>query len=186
MADERPPRALYDELVALPENVIGEIIGGQLVTQARPAIPHAYAATNLSAELNGPFHRGRGGPGGWILLYEPELHLRADVLVPDLAGWRIERMPEVPETPAVRLAPDWVCEVLSPSTAAIDRADKLPIYAREGVRHAWLLDPIGRALEVLALDGDGGRLVATWRGSAVVRAVPFDAIELELAALWTR
>src|SRR5579859_2366340 len=184
MADERPPRALYDELVALPENVIGEIIGGQLVTQARPAIPHAYAATNLSAELNGPFHRGRGGPGGWILLYEPELHLRADVLVPDLAGWRIERMPEVPETPAVRLAPDWVCEVLSPSTAAIDRADKLPIYARERVAHAWLVDPLTRTLEAFRLEAGRWVLLGTWREDAKVRVEPFEVFELELAGLW--
>jgi Uma2 family endonuclease len=186
MADERPPRTLYEELLALPDRVVGEIIGGQLVTHPRPAAPHANVASNLGGELHGPFRRGRGGPGGWVVLDEPELHLHGDVLVPDLAGWRRERMPELPDAAAFELAPDWVCEVLSPSTAAVDRADKLPIYAREGVRHAWLLDPVATTLEVLRLEGEGWRLVATWRGDAVVRAEPFDAIELELAVLWAR
>jgi Uma2 family endonuclease len=186
MADERPPRTLYEALLALPERVVGEIIGGQLVTHPRPAAPHANVASNLGGELHGPFRRGRGGPGGWVVLDEPELHLHGDVLVPDLAGWRRERMPELPDAAAFELAPDWVCEVLSPSTAAVDRADKLPIYAREGVRHAWLLDPVATTLEVLRLEGGGWRLVATWRGDAVVRAEPFDAIELEVAVLWAR
>ena len=186
MADERPPRTLYEALLALPERVVGEIIGGQLVTHPRPAAPHANVASNLGGELHGPFRRGRGGPGGWVVLDEPELHLHGDVLVPDLAGWRRERMPELPDAAAFELAPDWVCEVLSPSTAAVDRADKLPIYAREGVRHAWLLDPVATTLEVLRLEGGGRRLVATWRGDAVVRAEPFDAIELEVAVLWAR
>jgi Uma2 family endonuclease len=127
-----------------------------------------------------------GGPGGWIVLDEPELHLHGDVLVPDLAGWRRERMPELPDAAAFELAPDWVCEVLSPSTAAVDRADKLPIYAREGVQHAWLLDPTAKTLEVLRLEGDAWRLLATWRDEAVVRAEPFDAFELDLAVLWAR
>jgi Uma2 family endonuclease len=139
-------------------------------------------------DLGTPFHRGRGGPGGWVILDEPELHLgpEPDVLVPDLAGWRRTRMPEVPDVPAFTLAPDWVCELLSPSTEAIDRADKMPIYAREGVAHAWLVDPQVRTLEVFELDGASWRLRATYRGDRAVRAVPFDAIELDLAALWAR
>jgi Uma2 family endonuclease len=186
MGDDRSRRATYEDLVALPEYLVGEILGGQLVTHPRPAAPHANVASNLGGELHGPFRRGRGGPGGWVILDAPELHLRGDVLVPDLAGWRRERMPQVPDANALELAPDWVCEVLSPSTAAIDRADKLPIYARERVAHVWLLDPLTKTLEVLRNEDAGWRLLATWRDAAVVRAEPFDAIELELQALWAR
>src|SRR5690606_18051551 len=132
------------------------------------------------------FARGRGGPGGWVILFEPELHLSGHVLVPDLAGWRRERMPEMPEVPAFELAPDWVCEVLSPHTVARDRVRKLPIYAQQRVRHVWLVDPDAKTLEVFRLDGDGWRLVGTWEGDARLRAEPFDAVELELGGLWAR
>jgi Uma2 family endonuclease len=146
----------------------------------------------LGAELIGPFQRGRGGPGGWIILDEPELHFpdpdapdEIDALVPDLAGWRRERMPELPETAYFALAPDWICEVMSASTAAFDRNEKMPIYAREGVRHAWLVDPIARTLEVCVL-GEGRRWgpAAVHRDAARVRVEPFDAIELDLSVLW--
>jgi Uma2 family endonuclease len=140
----------------------------------------------LGAELIGPFHIGRTGPGGWVILFEPELHLREDVLVPDVAGWRRERMPEIPNVVGFELAPDWVCEVLSPSTKAVDRADKLPIYAREKTEHVWFVDPIVRTLEAFRLDGDTYRLAGTWRDEARVRLAPFDAIELELTNLWKR
>ena len=116
---------------------------------------HTQAASSLSGELYAPFHRGRGGPGGWIILNEPELHLHGDVLVPDIGGWRRERMPTLPTASAFELAPDWVCEVLSPSTASTDRAVKMPIYAREKVGHVWLVDPLLQTLEVLRLDGTG-------------------------------
>jgi len=130
--------------------------------------------------------RGRGGPGGWILLDEPELHLQADVLVPDLAGWRRERMPELPDAAALDLAPDWICEVLSPSTAATDRAEKMPIYAREGVTNLWLVDPIARTLEVSRLEQGRWVLLGTWRDEARVRVEPFAAFELDLAGLWAK
>jgi Uma2 family endonuclease len=185
MTESRRP-ATYDDLLALPENVVGELIGGRLVTHPRPASLHALASTTLTGELHGPFHRGKGGPGGWVILDEPELHLHGDVLVPDRAGWRRERMPQVPEAAAFELAPDWVCEVLSPSTAVVDRTEKLPIYSREGVRHAWLVDPLARTLEVFRLEGGFWLLVTAVSGERGVRAEPFDAIELELAALWAR
>lgn len=180
-------RATYEDLLAVPEPMIAEIINGVLHTQPRPASAHARAASRLGGELMGPFDRGRGGPGGWIILDEPELHLRGEVLVPDLAGWRRSRMPEMPHTPAFELAPDWVCEVLSASTAATDRAEKMPIYATEKVVHVWLVDPIAKTLEVFCL-GDERRWVVlgTWREEALVRAAPFDAIELELGALWAK
>jgi Uma2 family endonuclease len=187
MGEPAKSRATYDDLLALPENVIGEIINGTLVTQPRPASPHAQAASALGGELHNPFNRGRGGPGGWIILFEPELHLRGgNILVPDLAGWRRERMPVRPDAAAFELAPDWICEVVSPATGATDRADKLPIYAQEQVRHAWLVDPIARTLEVLRLEQSHWSLVGVWRDAARVRAEPFDAIELELEALWAK
>ncbi|MCC7381573.1 MAG: Uma2 family endonuclease [Deltaproteobacteria bacterium] len=180
-------RATYQDLVDLPENVIGEILDGELHAQPRPAVPHASSSSNLGGLLHGPFRFGRGGPGGWVILDEPELHLGAepDVLVPDLAGWRRERMPETPGTPAISLAPDWICEVLSPSTAKIDRVKKLPIYAREAVGHAWLVDPIARTLEVYRHDAGRWVLIAAFADEVVVRAEPFDAIELELGLLFS-
>jgi Uma2 family endonuclease len=179
--------ATYEDVLAAPPHMVAEVIGGELYLHPRPAKPHAAAASALSEELGPPFKRGRGGPGGWIILYEPELHLKADILVPDLAGWRVERLPEmVDDEPYFTLSPDWVCEVLSPRTAKYDRTDKLSIYAREQVRWAWLVDPLQRTLEALRLDAGRWTLLGTWRDEARVRAEPFDAIELELAALWHR
>lgn len=187
MANAAKRRATYEELLAVPKHLVAEIIDGQLITHPRPAAPHARAAARLGMKLGGPFDLGDDGPGGWIILDEPELHLHGDILVPDLAGWRRERMPTFPkEAAAFELAPDWICEVLSPSTAATDRADKMPIYARERVAHLWLVDPILKTLEVLRLGGAHYAIVATWADDAKVRAEPFDAIELELAALWAQ
>jgi len=201
------PRATYADVLAAPERLVAEVLFGVLYTHPRPASPHARASSRLGAELDGPFDRGRGGPGGWIILDEPELHFgraaEEDIVVPDLAGWRRERMPAVPNVPFFTLAPDWVCEVVSPSTEAIDRAEKMRIYAREGVRHAWLVDPIARTLEVFRLARKTARrpkvkrkappdtpsgawtLVDVWRDDAKVHAEPFDAVALELAALWS-
>ncbi len=182
-----PPRATYADIEALPEHKVGEILAGSLSVSPRPGPPHALVSTTLGEELGPPFRRGRGGPGGWVILDEPELHLVDDVLVPDLAGWRRERMPEIPfDKPYFTLATDWACEVLSASTAAMDRSEKLPIYAREHVKHVWFVDPIVKTLEALRLDGDGWRIVGTWTGDAKVRVEPFDAIELDLALLWAR
>ncbi|MCC6750180.1 MAG: Uma2 family endonuclease [Deltaproteobacteria bacterium] len=183
-----PPKkpATYADLEALPEHVVGEIIDGELVVSPRPAARHAQASSVLGSDLGTPFHRGRGGPGGWILLDEPELHFLADVLVPDLAGWRRERLPEVPDVAAFTLAPDWVCEVISPSTEGIDRTGKMRIYAREGVGHLWFVNPKPETLEVYRREAAGWLLVATNQGDVTVRAEPFDAIELELAGLWGR
>ena len=181
------PRATYADLLALPKQVVGEILFGVLHVNPRPAPPHALAASALGEELGPPFKRAKGGPGGWILLDEPELHLSQDVVVPDLAGWRRERMPEVPFDKAYfDLAPDWACEVLSPSTAATDRDEKMRIYGRELVRNVWLVDPLVRTLEVLRLDGPTYRILGVHRDEARARAEPFDAIELDLATLWAR
>jgi Uma2 family endonuclease len=179
-------RATYADIEALPRHMVGELVGGVLHAHPRPALPHALAASALGEELGPPFKRGRGGPGGWMILFEPELHFGEDVLVPDVAGWRRERLPEVPEAPFLTLAPDWHAEVMSPSTSALDRADKLPVYAAEGVGHVWLVDPLARTLEILRLDRGSYRLVGVHKEDARVRAEPFDAIELELAVLWAR
>lgn len=181
---ERPAR--YADIEALPDGVVGQILEGVLYTHPRPAAPHALASSAIGEELGPPFKRGKGGPGGWVILWEPELHLVEDVLVPDLAGWRRERMPEVPATAALTLAPDWICEVLSPSTAKVDRGVKLPIYARRQVAHVWLVDPLEQTLEVLRLDGETYRIAAVHAEGAKVRAEPFDAIELGLDVLWAR
>ncbi len=185
MADPAKRRATYEDVLAAPEHMIAEIIDGELSLSPRPAKPHTAAATALGEELGPPFKRGRGGPGGWILLDEPELHLGGDVLVPDLGGWRRERMPVMTnEEPHFTLAPDWVSEVLSPGTEASDRARKLPIYARAEVGHVWLVDPLQRTLELLRRQGREWLIVRVAAGGERVRAEPFDAIELELGALW--
>lgn len=179
--------ATYEDLVALPRHMVGQLVFGTLHAHPRPAPKHARAATTLSEELGPPFNRGRSGPGGWLILFEPEVHLGRNVLVPDLGGWRRERMPELPvDKPHFELAPDWACEVLSPSTSALDRGDKRQIYAEHGVRHVWFVDPDAETLEVLALDGASYRVLDVFSRAAKVRAVPFDAIELDLALLWAR
>ena len=164
---------------------MGEIVNGRLIASPRPAVRYANASSVLGGLLMGPFRFGVGGPGGWVILDEPELHLGDDVLVPDLAGWRRERMPRLPKREAaLGLAPDWVCEVLSPSTEADDPADKMPVYAREGVGHVWLVDPEIDTLEFFRLESGRWTLLTTERGARLVRLEPFDALDLDLSMLW--
>ncbi len=177
-------RATYADVLAAPRHKVAEVLSGELVVSPRPAGPHAAAATALGEELGPPFKRGRGGPGGWIILDEPELHLGEDILVPDLAGWRRTTMGEIPAGPYFEIAPDWVCEVLSARSESTDRVVKLPIYARERVSFAWLVNPLLRTLEVLRREGTNWLTLGVYREDARVRAEPFDAIELELAVLW--
>ena len=185
MGDPARREATYDDVRAAPEHLVAELIDGALHRHPRPAKPHANAATVLSEELGPPFRRGRNGPGGWILRFEPELHLRRDIVVPDLAGWRRTRMPSLDaREPFFTLAPDWVCEVLSPSTERLDRREKLAIYRREGVAHVWLVNPLARTLEVLALGEAHYAVLDVFAGDERVRAAPFDAVELELGLLW--
>ncbi len=179
-------QALYDAYCAVPRHQHAEIIGGTLYVLPRPAPRHANATSVLGGELNGAFQRGRGGPGGWWVLFEPELQLvDLEPMVPDLAGWRVERMPSLPDTAYFSIAPDWICEVLSKSTEAIDRNEKLPRYAAHGVSHVWLIDPIARTLEVYTLGDDHRwREVRVFDGDRRIRVEPFAAIELDLGALW--
>ncbi len=184
--EAKPMReATYADIEALAPNLVGEILAGELVASPRPAPRHAKASTGLASMVGGNFGGFGSGPGGWCILLEPELHLGKDVVVPDLGGWRLERMPALPETAYFALAPDWVCEVLSDSTRRSDRMRKLPIYVRDRVAHVWLVDPVARTLEVYRLDGEGFRLVGTWGDTDKVRVEPFDAVELELSLLWS-
>jgi Uma2 family endonuclease len=176
--------ATYADIVALPEHVVGEILNGDLVVSPRPAPRHSVASSALGATLGPPFQFGDGGPGGWWIVDEPELHLGDDVLVPDLAGWRRERLPSVPDEAYFTLPPDWVCEVLSPSTSRVDRTRKLPIYARAAIPCAWLIDPAAQTLEVYRLESGRWMLAATHGGEERVRAAPFEAISVDLARLW--
>ncbi|MBM4320725.1 MAG: Uma2 family endonuclease [Deltaproteobacteria bacterium] len=185
---QRVARATYADIEGLPEHVVGEILDGELFVSPRPAPTHARTGSTLGYALGPPFDRppgsGGGQPGGWWLLDEPELHLGDDVLVPDMAGWRRERMPRFPREAFFRLPPDWACEVLSLRTARIDRIRKSRIYAREKVGHLWLLDPLAHTLEVCRLLPEGYALVALHEGDEVVRVEPFAEIELRLSDLW--
>jgi len=178
--------ATYDDVRRAPEHLVAQLIDGELITQPRPALRHARSGSALHYGLFGPFDGGVDGPGGWIILFEPELHLGPHVLVPDIAGWRRERMSELPDEPYTSVAPDFCCEILSPSTAKLDRGKKVPIYAEHGVGHVWLIDPAMRTLELLSLDGESYRLLATYGGDDVIEAPPFDAIRLALTPLWSR
>ena len=174
--------ATYDDLMDVPEHFVAEMFDGDLYAFPRPALPHANATGSLFAEVHKSFHRK--DPDGWGILFEPELHFGRDVLVPDIAGWRRARLPNVPPDAYLTLPPDWICEVLSTSTEAIDRGKKLRIYAREGVGFAWLVEPLAHTLEVLRLDTGRWAQLGSYEGDARVRAAPFDAIEIELGALW--
>ena len=176
--------ATYEDLVRVPETLVAEIIGGELYTSPRPAGPHARFASAVGMDVGTAYDRGRGGPGGWWIIDEPELHLRPEIVVPDLAGWRRERMPELPSNQVFLVPPDWICEVLSPSTVRIDRTRKMPIYARHEVSFAWLVDPVAQTVEVLKLVDEKWRVEATFSGSEMMRAEPFDAIEIDLASIW--
>ncbi len=179
-------QATYEDLLKVPDILIAEIIDGELITSPRPASPHARAASIIGRVLD-PFDSplgGSGGPGGWWILFEPELHLGADILVPDLAGWRREHMPVLANVPYFEQAPDWVCEVVSPGTARIDRVRKMPIYARERVGYLWLVHPGLQALEVYRLEGQHWIVASSHVGAESVRAEPFEAIELDMSRWW--
>jgi Uma2 family endonuclease len=176
--------ATYADIEALPPNVVGEILFGELVTHPRPALRHGAASSSLGMVLGDAFQRGRSGPGGWIFVDEPELHLGPHVVVPDIAGWRRETLPEVPDTTWIETPPDWLCEMLSPSTENYDRGAKRQIYATYGVKYLWLVDPRPRLLEAFALSEGRWVLLATLRDQEEVRIPPFDAVSFSLGELW--
>jgi Uma2 family endonuclease len=177
--------ATYQDVLDAPEHVVAEIVDGELYVSPRPAMPHARSISALSGLLIPPFDFGRGGPGGWVILIEPELHFGKQIVVPDMAGWRRERLPAVEDVPYMTLAPDWVCEGLSPSTQKLDRTKKMRVYAKAGVGHAWLVDAKLRTLEVYRLHEGNWLLVATFSDAQKIRAEPFDAIAFSLGDLWS-
>jgi len=180
-------RATYEDLMQVPENLVAEIIDGELITSPRPASPYALAKTAIGGRLFDRFNAPPGGadaPGGWWILFEPELHFGDDVLVPDIAGWRRERMPALPNVVGFTLAPDWVCEVISTSTGRIDRSRKMRIYAREGVRHLWLVDPMPRTLEVYRLEAGSWLVSGMYGGDDTLRVEPFEAVDMALVRWW--
>lgn len=182
---KKPARkATYKDVLDAPAHMVAEIVRGALHLQPRPRNLHAIAGSSLGMEVGGPFQRGRGGPGGWWIVDEPELHFGEDILVPDLAGWRRERMPEPPDEAFFTLAPDWVCEILSPSTRKLDLEGKRPIYAREGVGHLWFVDPAARTLEAFWLEGGTWTPAGVARGDEPVSLPPFEAVTFPLGALW--
>jgi Uma2 family endonuclease len=176
--------ATYQDVLDAPANMVAELIEGALHLHPRPSLGHSISSSTLTAELLTPFQSGRGGPGGWWILFEPELHLGSDVLVPDLAGWRRERMPVRPQEPWTELPPDWICEVLSPGTRRIDLTDKRRLYAQAGVPHLWLVDPADQTLEAFTLRGDEWTLIAALKDDDEIRVPPFDAISFPLSVLW--
>jgi Uma2 family endonuclease len=177
---------LYDQLIALPETLVGEIIAGELYTQPRPSGPHASVTSVLGMDIGSAYHRGRGGPGGWWIIDEPEIHFVRDseVLVPDIAGWRRERMPLIPQDQRFEVVPDWVCEVLSPSTQKKDRVIKMSVYAKYRVAYLWLVDPLARTLETYVLENGRWTVHGLYKDQDEVSAAPFEQITLVLAELW--
>ena len=179
-------KVTYDDLRTVPPHLIAEIVAGELHTTPRSSAPHARASSAVGQDLS-PFDRrpgGLGGPGGWWILDEPELHLGEDVMVPDVAGWRHERMPSIPNVAFFEMAPDWVCEVVSPTTGRLDRIGKMPIYARERLSHLWLVDPAAHTLEVYRLEEGRWVVAQTLGGDDLVRAEPFSAVEIDLSRWW--
>lgn len=183
MSEPKKRRATYQDVLDAPEHEIAEIINGEFVLSPRPAGPATGVGSSLFGELFLPFDRGRGGPGGWVILFEPEVHFEDDVLVPDIAAWRVERMPVLPEG-MFTVMPDWVCEMLSKSTERRDRMEKMAIYASMGVGHVWLVHPIKRTLEAYRREGTRWVTVGLHQHDARARIEPFDAIELDLSLLW--
>jgi len=188
LAKKKRP-AVYADLLKLPEGAIGEIVDGELFVSPRPNPQHALAEAGVTEVLRGPFQSGKdGGPGGWWILPEPELHLGPDendkIFVPDLAGWKKERLPKLPSESFISVVPDWICEILSPSNMRLDRTKKVPRYGELGVRHLWLVSPRDKTLEVLKLENGKWVLLGTHADDEKVRAEPFQAIEFDLRVLW--
>ena len=175
---------LYKELCDLPDNVVGEIINEELVVMPRPAPKHARASSSLGSKIFDSYDEGNGGPGGWWIFFEPEMHFLDDVIVPDIAGWKKERMPKLPEEAYFSLSPDWVCEVLSPSTARYDKISKFKIYEENKIPYYWIVDPLNRVLEIFELDQKNYKLVFVFDQNSLVKAPPFEELEFNLGSLW--
>ncbi|MCL5405323.1 MAG: Uma2 family endonuclease [Deltaproteobacteria bacterium] len=186
MSELAKKSATYEDLYKIPDNMIGEIIDGELIATPRPAPKHARATTVLSNIIGPSYDRfgEGGGPGGWIFLYEVEIKLGEHILVPDLAGWKQERFPTEIEHNWIPVAPDWICEFLSPATLRTDKIKKMPVYAQFGVAYAWLIDPRDKTLDIYSLESGRWSLLGSFVENDKVRAEPFLEIEINLADLW--
>ncbi|MFZ6182250.1 Uma2 family endonuclease [Nannocystis pusilla] len=177
--------ATYDDLLAYPSEVKAEIFAGEIHVQPSALPGHSRAQRSLSHFIGGPFDDDTQGPQGWWILIEIDVRFGAhDVVRPDLVGWRRTRLPDLPHIRPIDVVPDWICEVLSPSTERVDRVRKQQLYARHGVPHYWLVDPIERVLEAYVLDGAQWRIAGTYDDTALARIPPFEAVELPVGRLF--
>jgi Uma2 family endonuclease len=186
MAETAQKRATYEDLLKIPENLTGEIINGELIATPRPSRRHVHAASALGIKVapSYQFEEG-GGPGGWIIYYEPEVHFSTEVIiVPDLAGWRKERLTTPAEEHRFIICPDWICEIHSPHTAQRDRIIKMRLFAQYQVPHVWLVDPALKTLEVFRLESGKWFRLDAFSENDKVRAEPFPEIEIDLSVLW--
>ncbi|GLI33534.1 Uma2 family endonuclease [Desulforhabdus amnigena] len=184
MSEPAKRKATYEDLFSIPENMTGEIINGELVVTPRPSRNHVETTSSLGYRLGPSYQFGEGGPGGWIILIEPEIGFGEDILVPDLAGWRRERYPKEEPHNWISVPPDWICEVLSPSTLRRDKVEKTPIYARHGVSYLWFIDPIAKTLDAFRLQDGDWVLAGVYMENDKVRTEPFIDIEINLSDLW--
>lgn len=179
--------ATYDDLASLPEGARAEVVRGVLLTMPAPLPRHARVQQGLTRYVGGPFDGddGRGGPGGWWILTEVDVQLSAhDIVRPDASGWRRPRLPDPWNERPIEVVPDWVCEVISPTSAAHDRVTKRALYAAHGVPFYWIIDPVERTLEALRLVDGRWVDAGAFDSQATARVPPFDAVELELARLY--
>jgi Uma2 family endonuclease len=181
---KQQPPTLAD-LDALPPGVVGEIIEGVLYTMTKPRMRHQRTMRMISGRVGEPFDNERGGPGGWWIVPEPGIELpNTPEITPDVAGWRRERMPEMPFDEPIRVVPDWVCEILSKTTRRHDLLVKLPYYAKIGVSHHWLVDLEARVLIAHRLEASEWRIIGTYSDETEARIAPFDAVPLNVADWW--
>lgn len=188
-AENLQHRATFVDYAAVPEHRDATLINGVLHVMPKPALAHIHVKSELGSELSGSFSRGQIDLRRWRILFRSEVHFgsagNVDIVAPDIAGWRIERMPVLPRLAYFTVAPDWICEVLSPSTEKLDRIDKMLVYAREGVKHVWLVHPLRQTIEAFALTPEKLWLsIGLHAGNVRVRIPPFEAIELDLGPLW--
>ncbi len=181
---KKSPHATQRDVLNAPPSMVAEIIGGTLDAHPRPAMRHAFARSSLGYDHSRPFQFGRGGPGGWCIIDEPELHFGREIVVPDLAGWRRETMPGCPDAAYCTIAPDWIREVLSPTTCKFDLHEWRQFYASENVNHLWLVDPVGRDLEAFELRDGHWLLIAALKDDDQVSVRPLEDITFNLAGLW--
>jgi Uma2 family endonuclease len=173
------------DLDALPAGIVGEIIEGVLYTMTKPRAPHQRTTRTIGGRVGDPFDHGRGGPGGWWILTDPGIELpNTPEIAPDVAGWRRERMPTLPVNESIRVVPEWVCEILSPTTRRHDMLRKQPYYAKVGVPFLWLVDLDARVLTTYLLEGNAWRVSGTYSDETEARIEPFDAVPLNVADWW--